>query len=216
MRINLRISSEARIVAVLILLTLSAMTPCVIARSGPVEQQPATVIGHVQVSGSPVNQMFLHSEKGKRYLYIEQATKDSYRVVDVTKPDHPMLLDRVLPLPKPEGEKVQMVGDGLALAETPESSSSGTSRHQLAPAKPSSPAGTAHPTESIRVLDLSDPKNPRTLQTFDGVTSVLAEDARGLIYIANGQGVWILQHKRKHELPPCDTSASFSAIADCQ
>lgn len=216
MGIILRISSAVRIVAFLIFLTLAVMTPPAVAKTPPVEQQPATVIAHVQVSGSSVNQMFLHSEKGKRYLYIQQAGKDSYTVVDVTKPDHPMLLDRVLPLPKPDGEKVQMVGDGLALAETPESSGNGTTRHQLAPAKTTSPVGAGRPTESVRVLDLSDPKNPRTLQTFEGVTSVLAEDARGLIYIANGQGVWILQHKRKHELPPCDTSASFSAIADCQ
>jgi hypothetical protein len=160
--------------------------------------------------------MFLRGEKKKRYLYIQQVGKEGYTVVDVTKPEQPTLQDRVAQPPKPSGEKVQMVGDGLALAETPESSGSGTTRHELAPAKAPSNASASRPTESVRVLDLSDPKNPRTLQTFDGVTSILADDARGLIYIANGQGLWVLQHKGKHELPPCDTSAAFSAIADCQ
>ena len=208
-------SLENRVVAVLIFLPLCTMTPRARAKEKPVEQQPASVIAHVPISGSPVSQMFLRRDKGKRYLYVQQTARDVYTVVDVTKPDHPMVLERV-PLTKPSSEKVQMVGDGLALAETPESSGSGTARHELAPATPPLPSGQARPTESVRVLDLSDPKNPRTLQTFEGVTSILAEDGRGLIYIANGQGLWILQHKQKHELPPCDTTASFSAIADCQ
>ena len=94
--------------------------------------------------------------------------------------------------------------------------------HELSPAKPQAGSGTAAPrTESIRVLDLSDPKNPRTLQTFDGVTNVLAEDARNLIYITNSEGLWILQHNpnresRKRSLPPCDSESVFSPIVDCQ
>lgn len=209
-------SPESRVLAVLVFLTLFTMEPRAQAKDKSIEQQPATVIAHVPVSGGAVSQMFLRGEKGRHYLYIQQVAKDVYTVVDVTKPDHPMVLDHVPPLTKPSGEKLQMVGDGLALAETPESSGSGTARHELAPAKLPSPTALARPTESVRVLDLSDPKNPHTLQTFEGVTSILAEDGRGLIYIANGQGLWILQHKHKHELPPCDTSASFSPIADCQ
>lgn len=209
-------SLAKRAVSALIFLAICTMTPRARAKEKPVEQQPAAVIAHVPVSGSSVSQMFLRRDKGKHYLYVQQTAKEVYMVVDVTKPDHPMVLDRVPPLAEPRSEKVQMVGDGLALAETPESSGSGTPRHELAPAKPPLPSGQARPTESVRVLDLSDPKNPRTLQTFEGVTSILAEDGRGLIYIANGQGLWILQHKRKHELPPCDTTASFSPIADCQ
>jgi hypothetical protein len=74
-------------------------------------------------------------------------------------------------------------------------------------------------------LDLSDPKNPKTLQTFDGVTKVLAEDDRNLIYITNGEGLWILRHNsnnqnnqesRKRSLPPCDSESVFSPIVDCQ
>lgn len=209
-------SLAKRAVSALIFLVICTMAPRARAKEKPVEQQPAAVIAHVPVSGSSVSQMFLRRDKGKHYLYVQQTAKEVYMVVDVTKPDHPMVLDRVPPLAEPRSEKVQMVGDGLALAETPESSGSGTPRHELAPAKPPLPSGQARPTESVRVLDLSDPKNPRTLQTFEGVTSILAEDGRGLIYIANGQGLWILQHKRKHELPPCDTTASFSPIADCQ
>jgi hypothetical protein len=71
--------------------------------------------------------------------------------------------------------------------------------------------------ESVRVLDISDPANPRTLQTFEGVTSILAEDSRSLIYIANGEGLWILRHMQaRPPLPKCDSESVFSPIADCQ
>jgi hypothetical protein len=69
----------------------------------------------------------------------------------------------------------------------------------------------------VRVLDMSDPANPRTLQTFDGVTSVLADDSRSLIYIANGDGLWVLRHRQvRPPLPQCDSESVFSPIADCQ
>ena len=67
------------------------------------------------------------------------------------------------------------------------------------------------------MLDLSDPANPKTLQTFDGVTSILADDGRRLIYITNGDGLWILNHKQERPpLRPCGSEDAFSAISDCQ
>jgi hypothetical protein len=116
---------------------------------------------------------------------------------------------------KADGEKLDIVGPGLALAETPESSATGSARHALVPARAQA-AGTVQTTESVRVLDLSDPKNPKTLQTFAGVTSILADDGRKLIYIANGEGLWILKHIDKRSIPRCDSESVFSEIADCQ
>jgi hypothetical protein len=89
-------------------------------------------------------------------------------------------------------------------------------RHELSPAKPQG-AATSNRTESVRVLDLSDAANPKTLQTFQGVTSVLADDGRRLIYIANSEGLWILRHKQQRPpKPSCDSESVFSPIADCQ
>jgi len=104
-----------------------------------------------------------------------------------------------------------MVGGGIALAETPESAQNASTRHVVTPA-PNSPK---RPTESVRILDLSDPKNPRTLQTFQGVTSILADDTRKLIYITNGEGLWVLRHKHTEPEPVCDSESVFSPIANC-
>jgi hypothetical protein len=38
-----------------------------------------------------------------------------------------------------------------------------------------------------------------------------------LIYIANGEGLWILRHMQaRPPLPKCDSESVFSPIADCQ
>jgi hypothetical protein len=65
----------------------------------------------------------------------------------------------------------------------------------------------------VRLLDLSDPSNPRTLQTFDGVTSILSDDRRDLIYITNSDGLWILHHRRDLARQICDSEAAFSEMA---
>lgn len=200
---------------VALLAVLGLLMPCAMARNKEAPAQSATVISHLQIPGPAVNQMFVQQEGNKEYLYIQQASKQAYTIIDVTKPDRPNITNRVVLPNKGSGATLQMVGGGLALAEAPDSSSAGA-RHELVPARPQAAAETSRPTESVRVLDLSDPKNPRTLQTFEGVTSVLADDTRKLIYITNGDGLWILKHAEKHALPPCDSESAFSAIADCQ
>ena len=82
-----------------------------------------------------------------------------------------------------------MVGDELDLAAAPDGDS-GTV------------GGSGYPTQSVRVLDLSDPANPRTLQSFSGVTSILADDEHNLIYIANNEGLWILRHEQEQAAFP--------------
>jgi hypothetical protein len=184
--------------------------------------QKASVIAHLPLPGTPVDQLILRQHGSKDYLYVQQTGKEGFTIVDVTQPEHPSVAKNVTFADKSGNEKLEMIGNGLALAETPDSSSSGGTLHELSPAKPQAGNGGVAPrTESIRVLDLSDPKNPRTLQTFDGVTNVLAEDPRNLIYITNGEGLWILRHNpnrdgQKRSLPPCDSESVFSPIVDCQ
>jgi hypothetical protein len=184
--------------------------------------QKASVIAHLPLPGAPVDQLILRQHGSKEYLYVQQTGKEGFTIVDVTQPEHPSVAKNVTFADKSGNEKLEMIGNGLALAETPDSSSSGGTLHELSLAKSQPGSGAAAPrTESIRVLDLSDPKNPRTLQTFDGVTNVLAEDDRNLIYITNGEGLWILRHNpnrdgQKRSLPPCDSESVFSPIVDCQ
>jgi hypothetical protein len=214
---------NVRVDCAIALLIFSTVTPGALAKTkSELPTQKASVIAHLPLPGSPVSQLLLRQQGSKEYLYIQQTKTNGFTVVDVTQPDRPNIVKDVTFPGDGNGEKLEMLGNGVALAETPDSSAIGGTQHALSLEKPQvgNSAMAAH-TESIRVLDLSDPKNPRTLQTFDGVTKVLAEDTRSLIYITNGEGLWVLRHNptaetKKRSLPPCDSESVFSPMVDCQ
>ena len=105
-----------------------------------------------------------------------------------------------------------MVGAGLAIAEAPDAGTD-DARNALAPAEAEGIArsGTdSNPTQFVRLLDLSDPTYPRTLQTFNAVSDILLDGGRNLIYITNGEGLWILSHN----VPPPPHRICDSVITD--
>ena len=55
---------------------------------------PATVIAHLPLPQATGSQMLLQKENGKHYLYVQQAGKQGFMIVDVTKPEKPSLLKR--------------------------------------------------------------------------------------------------------------------------
>jgi len=170
---------------------------------------PATVIAHLPLPQATGNQMLLQKENGKEYLYVQQASKLGFMVVDVSKPDRPSLLKRTAQTSQATAGNMEMVSPDVAIAETPEK-------------KPNTLTNSTHPTETVRVLDLSDPRNPKTLQEFNGVTSILPDGNHGLIYLTNNEGLWILRYNRLGMLeparkkPPCDSYSSIMAMPpDC-
>jgi hypothetical protein len=100
------------------------------------------VVAHIPVPGSAVRQILFQEENGKRYLYLQQHVH--FTVVDVTDPDKPQIVDRVA-----SGGKLTDVGAGLAIAVSSDQSGEGTV-----------------PTQTIKIMDMSDPKNPRTVKTL--------------------------------------------------
>jgi hypothetical protein len=164
--------------------------------------QAASVIAHLPLQGAAPSQMYLQARGDKRYLYIDQGSSQGYTVVDITKPAQPNVVKRV------DSGKVQVAGSNVALAETPEQGKTVAHSHA--------------PTESVTVLDTSDPANPKALQTFQGVTSVLQDNLRGLIFLTNNGGLWILQQTEARMRParkkqPCNSESAISAMPpDCE
>jgi hypothetical protein len=170
---------------------------------------PATVIAHLPLPQATGNQMLLQRENGKNYLYVQQASKQGFMVVDVSKPEKPNLLKRTAESSQATAGKLEMVSPDVAIAETPEK-------------RPATLTSSNRPTETVRVLDLSDPHNPKTLQEFSGVTSLLPDGGHGLIYLTNNEGLWILRYTRPALLqpakkkPPCDSESEIMAMPpDC-
>jgi len=170
---------------------------------------PATVIAHLPLPQATGNQMLLQRENEKHYLYVQQAGKQGFMVVDVTKPEKPSLLKRTAESNQSTAGNLQMVSPDVAIAEAPEKT-------------PATLTSNSHPTETVRVLDLSDPRNPKTLETFNKVTSILPDGGHGLIYLTNNEGLWILRYNRPSLLepakkkPPCDSESEIMAMPpDC-
>ena len=170
---------------------------------------PATVIAHLPLPQATGSQMLLQKEEGKQYLYVQQASKQGFMVVDVSKPEKPNLLKRTAQSNQATAGNLEMVTPEVAIAEAPEK-------------KPTTLTSSNHPTEVVRVLDLSDPHNPKTLQEFEGVTSLLPDGGHGLIYLTNNEGLWILRYSRASLLEPakkkrpCDSETEIMAMPpDC-
>jgi hypothetical protein len=165
----------------------------------------AKIVGHVVLSGKPTRQMTLQQAGRRSYLYVRQASQQGYTVLDVTKPERPKLLHQI------SSRNLTIVDSGVAISETPD---------LARPSESASNAGTSQggsrPPELVRVLDVSDPANPRIVQTFKGVTSIVRDDARSLIYVANGGGIWILSHREVLRRHLCGSSdAISSAMPNC-
>jgi hypothetical protein len=171
---------------------------------------PATVIAHLPLPQATGSEMMLQKEHGKQYLYVRQASKPGYMVVDVSHPDAPGLLNRAAGSNQATEGNLTMVTPNVAIAEAPEKT-------------PETLTSTKHLTETVRVLDLSDPKNPKTLDTFTNVTSTLADGRHGLLYVVNNDGLWILRYSHPWLIepakakPPCGSESEIQAMPpECQ
>ncbi len=170
---------------------------------------PATVIAHLPLPQATGSQMLLQKDNGKTYLYVQQASKQGFMIVDVTKPDMPNVLKHSAAVSQATAGSLEMVSPDIAIAAAPEK-------------KPTTLTSSSHPTQTIRVLDLSDPRNPKTVQEFNGVTSVLPDGGHGLIYLTNNEGLWILSYRRSALLEPtkkkkpCTSESEIQAMPpDC-
>lgn len=163
---------------------------------------PATVVAHTSLPSDPGGQMRLKRKGRKQYLYIQQASKQGFMIVDVSKADEPNVLRGTAAAAQATSGSLEMVGPDVALSE---SSKDGESVRSV-----------PRPAETVKVLDMSDPTKPKTIQTFTAVTSILTDT--GHIYLTNNEGLWILKYSQyeKKQLPPCDSESVFSPIVDCQ
>ena len=195
----------------LILSLCVTLASSVVAEEKIVKPQdvPATVIAHLPLPQASGSQMLLQRENAKLYLYVQQAAKQGFMVVDVTRPEKPSLLKRTAESNQATSGNLEMVSPDVAIAEAPEKT-------------PGTLASSNHPTETVRVLDLSDPRNPKTLETFNKVTSILPDGAHSLVYLTNNEGLWVLRYNHPSLLepsrkkPPCDSNSEIMAMPpDC-
>jgi len=186
-----------------------AAAPNLAANTKPTEV-PAKVIAHLTLAEAPGAEMLLQTKGDKHYLYVQKASKQGFTVIDVTKPVLPSLVNRPASSNDATAGKLEMVSPDVAIAEVLDKNSKGVIRN------------TENPTETVKLLDLSDPAHPKVLQTFTGVTSILQDPSRGLIFLANNEGLWILNHPKPGLTPakkkrPCGSEDALASMPpDCE
>src|ERR1700681_1061609 len=203
-RVPLRVQALA--VSLLLLSVLAGASEKVASKPTDL---PATLIAHLTLPQATGTQMLLQKDNGKEYLYIQQAAKQGFMIVDVSKPERPYLMKRSAESNQATSGNLEMISPDVAIAEAPERT-------------PGTLTSNAHPTETVRVLDLTDARNPKTLETFNKVSSILPDGGHGIIYLTNNEGLWILRYSRPALLEPakkkapCNSSSAIAAMPpDC-
>jgi hypothetical protein len=135
-------------------------------------QDQIEVVAHLPLTGGPIT-AFLETQHYRRsYLYAEHESDKTVSLIDITNSAQPALLADIT-----SGNLVAVAGNA-ALVST-----------QTSSPQPSMPPQT------FRIMSFADPLHPTVKQQFDQVTAIARDEKRGLIFLANDAGVWILQQK---------------------
>jgi hypothetical protein len=134
------------------------------------------LIGHLSLPETAVSNIAAGSDPSRQLLQLTDAGRRTLTVVDVTKPEHPKLLEQSqLPAEFANASMQTRSGDTALFTATQSDSS-------------------AHgDPQSVTLVSLADPSHPKTVQKFEGVTAVWSDRGRELIYLANADGLWILE-----------------------
>jgi hypothetical protein len=135
------------------------------------------VVGHIPLIGGPVTRFQSTQHYSSYYLYAEHDAGTSVTLIDVTKVGNPSVLTDVSYAPGGASESLLAVAGTAALVNS----------------EPGAPAATAQAPQTLRIMDFSDPQHPTVAREFTGVTAIGRNDPRGLIFVANKDGIWILR-----------------------
>jgi hypothetical protein len=139
-------------------------------------QDEIAVIGHIPLTDGPVRRFLTTQHFSSYYLYVEHDAGKSVTLIDVTKATKPLVLADVA-YPTTGGSDSLLAVAGTAALMTSELGNAADTRI----------------LQTIRIMDFSDPQRPKVAREFTGVTAISRDDRRGLIFVANSEGVWILQ-----------------------
>lgn len=134
------------------------------------------VVGHMPLAGGPITHFVCTRHYSSDYLYAERSAGEDITLIDVTKAGQPSVLANVREAPGGDAEGIVAVAGTAALMST----------EQRTPAAETTP-------QTLRIMDFSDPQHPKIAREFNGVTAIGRDDKRGLVFVADSEGIWILQ-----------------------
>jgi len=146
-------------------------------KPAPKEPQDAIeVVGHIPMTSGTVTSFLTTQHYSSYYLYVEHEGGKEVTLIDISKADKPVVLAEVAyPVADRAASLFAVTGTAALITDQP--------------VKP----GSVPSNQTVRIMDFSDPQHPKVARQFDGVTSISRDDHRGLIFLANGEGIWILR-----------------------
>jgi hypothetical protein len=157
------------------IILLAAALPALDAKDRKPKSDPKDsieVVAHLPTSNGPVRRFTTSQHYSSQYLYVEHEAGRTVTLVDITNASDPLMLGEIS-YPTSGAESL-VAATGTAALVT------------------NQPASASTPPQSLRVMDFSDPKQPKVAREFTGVTAIARDEARRLIFLANSDGIWIL------------------------
>jgi len=170
--------------SVFLLIGLTTFAPGINAKDKKPKTPPPAptdqiqVVGHIPLTDGPVKRFLVTQHYSSYYLYAEHDSGNSVTLIDVTKTNRPSILADVAYTPGSGQNSITVVAGTAALVSS----------------EPAAGAPVASP-QTVRIMDFSDPRNPKVAREFAGVTAMSLDERRGLIFVVNAEGIWILQQR---------------------
>lgn len=142
----------------------------------PPPQDRIEVVAHLPLSGESVTRFLMTQHYRREYLYAASGNGKAVALIDVTDPGKPSVLADVAPA-LAGGNVVMAVGTAALISDAGNGADAAT--------KP----------QTFRIMSFADPAHPVVSQEFANVSAISRDDKRGLIFLANAQGLWILHEK---------------------
>ena len=141
------------------------------SKSEPAAKDSFDVVAHLSLDGFSVTSIVTTSHFSRNYLYAESSSAHTVTLLDVTDSAHPKVLSRV----HSSDSLLTAVGDVAVVTSDPPS-----------------PAAV----KKISIVDFSDKTKPKVVREFAGVTSMTSDERRGLVFLTNAEGLWILHRNQ--------------------
>ena len=147
------------------------------SREGDRLQDRIRVVGHIPLSDTTIARLVLTEHYGLDYVYAEHADGRDVTVMDVTDPSAPSVVSEIV------YPAIGKANDLLAVAGT------------AALVTGAAPAYSKPGVRSVSIVSFADPAHPKVTREFTGVSAIGRDSARGLVFLANADGIWILQER---------------------
>jgi hypothetical protein len=133
------------------------------------------VIGHLALPNASVTSLRTSEHRRRQFLQLQDTKHRTLMLVDVTDATHPAIVKQLLlPSDLADSTLAVLVGDVALVTDSQ---------------PPELHVGSA------ALVNFADPDHPATVRKFNNVSAFRTDEGRGLIYLVDKDGLWILREK---------------------